>query len=169
MSARKTSLTDKQSKNGTSKYVLERCASINEYYDIAFKVCIPVLSCVCVVCDALFVVQLEQHEGYFAGGLGTAGCCTTCFNNEYNPHIIYSSPAVCPLMTDQVIKLMLSFELSRPEPVNLSRLHCPPFLICKHLLRVEATCCSSDPPIKYGISGSTDTPVMVPTNKEEKF
>lgn len=39
MSARKTSLTDKQTKNGTSKYVLERCASINEYYDIAFKVC----------------------------------------------------------------------------------------------------------------------------------
>lgn len=40
MSARKTSLTDKQTKNGTSKYVLERCASINEYYDIAFKVSI---------------------------------------------------------------------------------------------------------------------------------
>lgn len=48
MSTRKTSLTDKQTKNGTSKYVLERCASINEYYDIAFKVCISVLSCVCV-------------------------------------------------------------------------------------------------------------------------
>lgn len=41
MSARKTSLTDKQTKNGTSKYVLERCASVNEYYDIAFKVSIP--------------------------------------------------------------------------------------------------------------------------------
>lgn len=40
MSARKTSLTDKQTKNSTSKYVLERCASINEYYDIAFKVSI---------------------------------------------------------------------------------------------------------------------------------
>ncbi|XP_075994877.1 ras-related protein Rab-37 isoform X2 [Genypterus blacodes] len=37
MSTRKTSLTDKQTKNGTSKYVLERCASVNEYYDIAFK------------------------------------------------------------------------------------------------------------------------------------
>lgn len=49
---------------------------------------------------------------------------------------------VCPLMTDQVINL-ISFESSRSEPVNLSRLHCPPFLICKHLLRVEATCCSS--------------------------
>lgn len=43
MSTRKTSLTDKQTKNGTSKYVLERCASVNEYYDIAFKVCISVL------------------------------------------------------------------------------------------------------------------------------
>lgn len=42
MSARKTSLTERQSKNGTSKYVLERCASINEYYDIAFKVCMSV-------------------------------------------------------------------------------------------------------------------------------
>lgn len=40
MSARKTSLTDKQTKNGTSKYVLERCASVNEYYDMAFKVSI---------------------------------------------------------------------------------------------------------------------------------
>lgn len=44
MSARKTSLTDKQTKNGTSKYVLERCASINEYYDIAFKVSISLPS-----------------------------------------------------------------------------------------------------------------------------
>lgn len=44
MSTRKTSLTDKQAKNGTSKYVLERCASINEYYDVAFKVRVSVLS-----------------------------------------------------------------------------------------------------------------------------
>lgn len=54
MSSRKTSLTEKQAKNGTSKYVLERCASINEYYDIAFKVCISVLSCV------FFVLLVEQ-------------------------------------------------------------------------------------------------------------
>lgn len=63
MSTRKASLTEKQAKNGTSKYVLERCASINEYYDIAFKVCISVLLCLCSggACFAFFVVlQLEQ-------------------------------------------------------------------------------------------------------------
>lgn len=49
MSTRKASLTDKQTKNGTSKYVLERCASINEYYDIAFKVCM-----------LLYFSQMEQ-------------------------------------------------------------------------------------------------------------
>lgn len=58
MSTRKTSLTDKQTKNGTSKYVLERCASINEYYDIAFKVCISVLSCVCVCCVRLYILTV---------------------------------------------------------------------------------------------------------------
>ncbi len=71
MSTRKTSLTDKQTKNGTSKYVLERCASINEYYDIAFKVCIPVLSCV------LFVVFSPP----LCGGTGVRIHCgfgTTC-------------------------------------------------------------------------------------------
>lgn len=55
MSARKTSFTDKRTKNGTSKYVLERCASVNEYYDIVFKVCIPVLSGFCC-----FVVEDED-------------------------------------------------------------------------------------------------------------
>lgn len=54
MSARKTSLTERQSKNGTSKYVLERCASINEYYDIAFKVCMSVSGFCFFVC--VFVV-----------------------------------------------------------------------------------------------------------------
>lgn len=63
MSTRKASLTEKQAKNGTSKYVLERCASINEYYDIAFKVCISVffVSVFGGACFAFFVVlQLEQ-------------------------------------------------------------------------------------------------------------
>lgn len=57
MSTRKASLTDKQAKNGTSKYVLERCASVNEYYDIAFKVCI---SCLC--CAANRCVTLTPHQ-----------------------------------------------------------------------------------------------------------
>ncbi|XP_045571180.1 ras-related protein Rab-37 isoform X5 [Salmo salar] len=37
MSTKKASLKDKETKNGTSKYVLERCASVCEYFDIAFK------------------------------------------------------------------------------------------------------------------------------------
>lgn len=66
MSTRKASLTEKQAKNGTSKYVLERCASINEYYDIAFKVCISVLLCLCSgggggACFAFFVVLLLEQ------------------------------------------------------------------------------------------------------------
>lgn len=77
---------------------------------------------------------------------------------------------VCPLMTDQVIKLMFSFELGRSEPVNLSRLHCPPFLICKHLDEGGGyLLLLADPPIKYGTSGCTDTPVTVSTDMKEKF
>lgn len=87
MSARKTSLTDKQTKNGTSKYVLERCASVNEYYDIAFKVCIPVLSCVLFLCFALFVVQLEEHMSYFTVGSAQLGVPASIMNID---HILFT-------------------------------------------------------------------------------
>ncbi|TMS15545.1 Ras-related protein Rab-37 [Larimichthys crocea] len=63
MSTRKTSLTDKQTKNGTSKYVLERCASINEYYDIAFKVMLLGDSSVGKTC-----VLVRFKDGAFLGG-----------------------------------------------------------------------------------------------------
>uniref|UniRef100_A0A096MIN7 small monomeric GTPase n=1 Tax=Poecilia formosa TaxID=48698 RepID=A0A096MIN7_POEFO len=63
MSARKTSLTDKQAKNGTSKYVLERCASINEYYDVAFKVMLLGDSAVGKTC-----VLVRFKDGAFLGG-----------------------------------------------------------------------------------------------------
>ncbi|TNN83398.1 Ras-related protein Rab-26 [Liparis tanakae] len=63
MSARKTSLTDKQARNGTSKYVLERCASVNEYYDIAFKVMLLGDSSVGKTC-----VLVRFKDGAFLGG-----------------------------------------------------------------------------------------------------
>uniref|UniRef100_A0AAQ5X3Z7 small monomeric GTPase n=2 Tax=Amphiprion TaxID=80969 RepID=A0AAQ5X3Z7_AMPOC len=63
MSTRKASLTDKQTKNGTSKYVLERCASINEYYDIAFKVMLLGDSAVGKTC-----VLVRFKDGAFLGG-----------------------------------------------------------------------------------------------------
>ncbi|CAB1444677.1 unnamed protein product [Pleuronectes platessa] len=63
MSTRKTSLTDKQSKNGTSKYVLERCASVNEYYDIAFKVMMLGDSAVGKTC-----ILVRFKDGAFLGG-----------------------------------------------------------------------------------------------------
>uniref|UniRef100_A0AAV2KH28 small monomeric GTPase n=1 Tax=Knipowitschia caucasica TaxID=637954 RepID=A0AAV2KH28_KNICA len=65
MSSRKASLTDKQqqTKNGTSKYVLERCASINEYYDISFKVMLLGDSAVGKTC-----VLVRFKDGAFLGG-----------------------------------------------------------------------------------------------------
>ncbi|KAK0132510.1 Ras-related protein Rab-37 [Merluccius polli] len=60
---KKTSLTENQSKNGTSKYVLERCASINEYYDIAFKVMLLGDSAVGKTC-----VLVRFKDGAFLGG-----------------------------------------------------------------------------------------------------
>lgn len=63
MSTRKASLTDKQAKNGTSKYVLERCASINEYYDIAFKVMLLGDSAVGKTC-----ILVRFKDGAFLGG-----------------------------------------------------------------------------------------------------
>uniref|UniRef100_A0A667YJZ7 small monomeric GTPase n=1 Tax=Myripristis murdjan TaxID=586833 RepID=A0A667YJZ7_9TELE len=63
MSTRQTSLTEKQTKNGTSKYVLERCASINEYYDIAFKVMLLGDSAVGKTC-----ILVRFKDGAFLGG-----------------------------------------------------------------------------------------------------
>uniref|UniRef100_A0A669E150 small monomeric GTPase n=1 Tax=Oreochromis niloticus TaxID=8128 RepID=A0A669E150_ORENI len=63
MSTRKASLTEKQAKNGTSKYVLERCASINEYYDIAFKVMLLGDSAVGKTC-----LLVRFKDGAFLGG-----------------------------------------------------------------------------------------------------
>ncbi|KAG7281144.1 hypothetical protein CRUP_032847 [Coryphaenoides rupestris] len=63
MSTRKTSLTERPSKNGTSKYVLERCASVNEYYDIAFKVMLLGDSAVGKTC-----VLVRFKDGAFLGG-----------------------------------------------------------------------------------------------------
>ena len=77
MSTRKTSLTDKQAKNGTSKYVLERCASINEYYDIAFKVCISLSSYLVLCCWSSVVEQVCECNRRFDSE--TTGC--TCSNN----------------------------------------------------------------------------------------
>lgn len=82
MSTRKTSLTDRQTKNGTSKYVLERCASINEYYDIAFKVCISVSSsCALFFLFRLFFLWLLLRGTCvsFCCGLNKTGC--TCSNS----------------------------------------------------------------------------------------
>lgn len=55
-------MTDKHAKNGTSKYVLERCASINEYYDIAFKVCILIFGLNVDLC-LLAVEQVRKCSG----------------------------------------------------------------------------------------------------------
>ena len=80
MSTRKTSLTDKQTKNGTSKYVLERCASINEYYDIAFKVCISVM-CVDFFWLLFFVVLLAEQVSKIDCTVDTETTGCTCNNN----------------------------------------------------------------------------------------
>uniref|UniRef100_A0AAQ4RLD9 small monomeric GTPase n=1 Tax=Gasterosteus aculeatus aculeatus TaxID=481459 RepID=A0AAQ4RLD9_GASAC len=63
MSTRKTSLAEQQAKNGTSKYVLERCASVNEYYDIAFKVMLLGNSSVGKTC-----ILVRFKDGAFLGG-----------------------------------------------------------------------------------------------------
>ncbi|KAJ4931711.1 ras-related protein Rab-37-like isoform X1 [Gymnodraco acuticeps] len=63
MSERNTMLLEKQAKNGTSKYMLERCASVNEYYDIAFKVMLLGDSSVGKTC-----VLVRFKDGAFLGG-----------------------------------------------------------------------------------------------------
>ncbi|XP_064842703.1 ras-related protein Rab-37-like isoform X2 [Oncorhynchus masou masou] len=63
MSTKKASLKDKETKNGTSKYVLERCASVCEYFDIAFKVMLLGDSAVGKTC-----VLVRFKDGAFLGG-----------------------------------------------------------------------------------------------------
>lgn len=80
MSTRKASLTEKQAKNGTSKYVLERCASINEYYDIAFKVCISVLLCLCSGGLFCLFCGATVGTGVYIYCTVTAGCTFSSSN-----------------------------------------------------------------------------------------
>ncbi len=160
MSARKTSLTDKQTKNGTSKYVLERCASINEYYDIAFKVCISALSCVLGFCFSLWccwwnrcmhliVALTQKHLGVPAAVTGALtlhiwGMCTICKNSQLTSVALciivkQTMLTVCTQPTEQTSHrpdAFICIARSPSEPVHLSRWLCPPFLICKYLLRV---------------------------------
>ncbi|XP_064843883.1 ras-related protein Rab-37-like isoform X2 [Oncorhynchus masou masou] len=63
MSTKKAALKDKETKNGTSKYVLERCASVCEYFDIAFKVMLLGDSAVGKTC-----VLVRFKDGAFLGG-----------------------------------------------------------------------------------------------------
>uniref|UniRef100_A0AAY5LDI4 small monomeric GTPase n=1 Tax=Esox lucius TaxID=8010 RepID=A0AAY5LDI4_ESOLU len=63
MSTRKASLKDKETNNGTSRYVLERCASVNECFDISFKVMLLGDSAVGKTC-----VLVRFKDGAFLGG-----------------------------------------------------------------------------------------------------
>uniref|UniRef100_A0A8B9KDQ2 RAB37, member RAS oncogene family n=1 Tax=Astyanax mexicanus TaxID=7994 RepID=A0A8B9KDQ2_ASTMX len=62
MSSRQASL-DQEVKNGTSRNVLERCASVNEYFDISFKVMLLGDSAVGKTC-----VLVRFKDGAFLGG-----------------------------------------------------------------------------------------------------
>ncbi|XP_018938103.1 ras-related protein Rab-37-like isoform X1 [Cyprinus carpio] len=63
MSMRKATLTENGVKNGTSRNVLERCASVNEYFDIAFKVMLLGDSAVGKTC-----ILVRFKDGAFLGG-----------------------------------------------------------------------------------------------------
>ncbi|XP_059413600.1 ras-related protein Rab-37-like isoform X1 [Carassius carassius] len=63
MSMRKATLTENEVKNGTSRNVLERCASVNEYFDIAFKVMLLGDSAVGKTC-----ILVRFKDGAFLGG-----------------------------------------------------------------------------------------------------
>uniref|UniRef100_A0A8C1JD79 small monomeric GTPase n=2 Tax=Cyprinus carpio TaxID=7962 RepID=A0A8C1JD79_CYPCA len=63
MSNRKAILMENGVKNGTSRNVLERCASVNEYFDIAFKVMLLGDSAVGKTC-----VLVRFKDGAFLGG-----------------------------------------------------------------------------------------------------
>lgn len=124
MSTRKASLTDKQTKNGTSKYVLERCASINEYYDIAFKVCISVL------CVDFFLLLVEQVSTFTGGWTGTTGCtCSSSSNNMISgsshvltPNLGEKRQASCILPVKQsVLSVCIKVVLSAHTDANICR------------------------------------------------
>uniref|UniRef100_A0A0E9X5B3 RAB26, member RAS oncogene family n=1 Tax=Anguilla anguilla TaxID=7936 RepID=A0A0E9X5B3_ANGAN len=63
MSTKKESKSGKVVPNGTSKHFLERCASTNEYFDIAFKVMLLGDSAVGKTC---LLVQFK--DGAFLAG-----------------------------------------------------------------------------------------------------
>ncbi|GAA6105216.1 ras-related protein Rab-37 isoform X1 [Tachysurus ichikawai] len=63
MSTKKASMSDNEVKNGTSRNMLERCASVNEYFDISFKVMLLGDSAVGKTC-----VLVRFKDGAFLGG-----------------------------------------------------------------------------------------------------
>ncbi|TRY80222.1 hypothetical protein DNTS_024069 [Danionella cerebrum] len=63
MSIKRASLTENGVKNGTSRNVLERCASVNEYFDISFKVMLLGDSAVGKTC-----ILVRFKDGAFLGG-----------------------------------------------------------------------------------------------------
>uniref|UniRef100_A0A673FQK9 small monomeric GTPase n=1 Tax=Sinocyclocheilus rhinocerous TaxID=307959 RepID=A0A673FQK9_9TELE len=63
MSIKKATLTENGVKNGTSRNVLERCASVSEYFDIAFKVMLLGDSAVGKTC-----ILVRFKDGAFLGG-----------------------------------------------------------------------------------------------------
>ncbi|KAI5097474.1 ras-related protein Rab-37-like, partial [Silurus meridionalis] len=63
MSTKKMPMSDNELKNGTSRNMLERCASVNEYFDISFKVMLLGDSAVGKTC-----VLVRFKDGAFLGG-----------------------------------------------------------------------------------------------------
>ncbi|KAK7174229.1 hypothetical protein R3I93_001433 [Phoxinus phoxinus] len=63
MSIKKATLMDNGVQNGTSRNMLERCASVNEYFDVAFKVMLLGDSAVGKTC-----VLVRFKDGAFLGG-----------------------------------------------------------------------------------------------------
>ncbi|XDV13879.1 hypothetical protein PO909_002190 [Leuciscus waleckii] len=63
MSIKKAKLMGNGVQNGTSRNMLERCASVNEYFDVAFKVMLLGDSAVGKTC-----VLVRFKDGAFLGG-----------------------------------------------------------------------------------------------------
>ncbi|KAI4881304.1 hypothetical protein NFI96_029919, partial [Prochilodus magdalenae] len=95
MSARQASVDQQEVKNGASRNVLERCASVNEYFDIAFKVMLLGDSAVGKTC-----VLVRFKDGAFLGGnfIATVGID---FREEQNEHC--QSPTAVNV-SDQTIR-----------------------------------------------------------------